>query len=95
MKPPVNENTIAPAEHPIKPLGRFWSRPDGKSWAGYVDFGVLGRIKVQLVPNSKRRPGKMDSDLILLVRVEDTILQQLFRFVREKNGDTECSGSTS
>ena len=83
----VDENGKADNERPTKVLGRFWSRPDGASWAGFLDFGIFGRVKVLLVHNNRRRPDKMDSDLNLLVRLEDTILQQMFKFARERLGD--------
>jgi len=46
--------------------GRFWADSD-RSWKGYVDLGILGRVKCKIVYNNKRRPGEMDADLNLLV----------------------------
>jgi len=50
-------------------VGRLWDK-ENNSKAGYLEFGVFGRLQIVMLPNDSR--GEGTSNFNILMKVEDT-----------------------
>lgn len=51
-------------------IGRFWEK-DSKSWSGFLDFGILGRIPVRMFVEEKRNSD--ECDLVITIPSDATL----------------------
>lgn len=52
-------------------IGRLWEKEKQSRFLGYLEFGVLGRLRIRLIRNT-RKDSTEDNDFILLADPEDT-----------------------
>lgn len=61
-------------------IGRFWEK-NSKTWSGFLDFGILGRIPVKMFAEEKRNPD--ECDLIVTIPSNATLFGSLKLLTRQ------------
>lgn len=57
-------------------VGRIWDGPNENIKSGYIDFGILGRVQLEMV-RSDRTKIKENSDWCMRIRIDRTMFGAL------------------
>jgi len=66
-------------------VGRFWDRDDGMM-EGYIDLGIMGRLRCRVLKTNEKREGHNDCDKCLVVHYNDTPLGMARKLVTKIDG---------